>query len=69
MTSKRRRRPNPRNEDDLTQKSKTTKHSVRFKSLKARIQTMSFPTYINFQVNNTGDQGGLTFLCIAKLLF
>ena len=28
--------------------------SVIIKSLKARIQTMSFPTYINFQVNNTG---------------
>ena len=28
--------------------------SVRIKSLKVRIQTMSFPTYINFQVNNTG---------------
>ena len=28
--------------------------SVRIKSLKARIQTMSFPTYIKFQVNNSG---------------
>ena len=28
--------------------------SVIKKSLKARIQTMSFLTYINFQVNNTG---------------
>ena len=28
---------------------------VIIKSLKARIQTMSFPTYINFQVNNIGE--------------
>ena len=49
------RRPNPKKEDDLTQKTKTTKPSVRIKSLKARIQTMSFPTYINFQVNNIGE--------------
>ena len=55
------RRPNPKmkttypqKKDDLTQKTKTTKPSVRIKSLKARIQTMSFPTYINFQVNNPG---------------
>ena len=37
------RRPNPKKEDDLTQKTKTTKPSVRIKSLKARLQTMSFP--------------------------
>ena len=56
----------PKNEDDLTimensiQKRKGDVHgrygSVIIKSLKARIQTMSFPTYINFQVNNT--EGG-----------
>ena len=28
--------------------------SVIIKSLKARIETMSFPTYINFQINNPG---------------
>ena len=36
--------------------------SVRIKSLKARIHTMSFPTYINFQVNKTG--GGRSNLVV-----
>ena len=52
--------------DHFIQKRKGAFHgrygSFRIKSLKVRIQTMSFPTYINFQVNKTG--GGRSNLVV-----
>lgn len=41
--------------------------SVIIKSLKERIKTMSFPTYINSKLKTLGE-GGVILLCIAMLL-